>query len=284
MARAAKPDDMPEIVDLMFPTLEALKALGGSGQVGEIDNHIADALGLSNAALYHRDLKANKLLFNWKCAWARTHLKAGGGLENTKRGVWAITPTGRALQRKQMRQIMSDAHRDARQRRLAKDQPGDEDEETTEQSWEDELLAVLQAMAPDAFERLAQRILRESNFSKVEVTGKSGDGGIDGVGVLQIELISFQVFFQCKRYKDTVGAGTLRDFRGAMVGRSDKGILITTGRFTADAKREATRDGAPPIDLIDGSDLCRLLKKLELGVKTQVVEEVEIEPAFFEGI
>jgi len=78
----------------------------------------------------------------------------------------------------------------------------------------------------------------------------------------------------------------VRDFRGAMMGRGDKGLLITTGTFTADAQREATRDGAPPIDLIDGDALCELLKQYELGVKTtrREVEEVGLQPGFFEDI
>ncbi|MGN6374119.1 MAG: restriction endonuclease [Sphingomonas sp.] len=139
---------------------------------------------------------------------------------------------------------------------------------------------------PDAFERLAQRLLRESGFVRVEVTGKSGDGGIDGSGVLRMNLISFQVLFQCKRYAGSVPSSTVRDFRGAMQGRADKGLIITTGTFTADARREATRDGAPAIDLIDGEALCQLLKERGLGVQVRpvVTEEVTVVPAFFADI
>jgi restriction system protein len=136
-------------------------------------------------------------------------------------------------------------------------------------------------MQPSAFERLAQRLLRESGFVKVEVTGRSGDGGIDGVGVLRLKLLSFITLFQCKRYTGTVGAGAVRDFRGAMVGRSDKGLIITTGTFSADARREATRDGAPAIELIDGDELCNLLRELKLGLSTEVVEHVIVDLAWF---
>lgn len=143
---------------------------------------------------------------------------------------------------------------------------------------------MLQKSTPDAFERLAQRLLREAGFIKVEVTGKSGDGGIDGIGVLRLTLLSFQVLFQCKRYQGSVGAAAIRDFRGAMVGRSDKGLFITTGTFTSDAKREATRDGAPAIDLIDGDQLCDLMKQLKLGVQIEMVEKAIVQPAWFEGL
>jgi restriction system protein len=150
--------------------------------------------------------------------------------------------------------------------------------------WKDHLLEILRSLEPAAFERLAQRILREAGFIKVEVTGRSGDGGIDGIGVLRVNLLSFQVLFQCKRYQSSVGAGAIRDFRGAMVGRSDKGLMITTGTFTPDAKKEATRDGAPAIDLIDGELLCDLLKDLKLGVRTEMVERVTAEPNWFAGL
>lgn len=148
----------------------------------------------------------------------------------------------------------------------------------------DRLLEVVGTISPDAFERLAQRLLRESGFTKVEVTGKSGDGGIDGIGVLRMNLVSFQVLFQCKRWKGAVGASVVRDFRGAMVGRADKGLIITTGTFTAEARREATRDGAPAIDLIDGEYLCQLLKERRLGVGVQMVEEITVDDAFFRAI
>jgi restriction system protein len=136
-------------------------------------------------------------------------------------------------------------------------------------------------MKPAAFERLCQRILKDSGFIKVEVTGRSGDGGIDGIGVLRLNLLSFHVFFQCKRWKGSVGASAIRDFRGAMVGRADKGLVMTTGSFTTDARREATRDGAPAIDLVDGETLCELLKKLQIGVSIRNVEHVMVQQEAF---
>src|SRR5579859_5788873 len=160
------------------------------------------------------------------------------------------------------------------------------------ESFTDDQQAVLHndgpemAMRPDGFERLASRLLREADFDSVNVTGKSGDGGIDGLGVYRLGLVSFPVFFQCKRYRGSVSPSAVRDFRGAMAGRGDKGLLITTGTFTADAKKEATRDGAPPIDLIDGDRLCELLQKYDLGVqtKTRTVEDVTLDKAFFSDI
>ena len=144
---------------------------------------------------------------------------------------------------------------------------------------------VLISLQPAAFERLIQRLLRESGFTQVEVTGKSGDGGIDGKGIVRVSgLLSFHVMFQCKKYEGTVSSNQIRDFRGAMQGRADKGLFVTTGAFTRDAIKEATRDGAPPIDLIDGEQLADKLKELTLGVRTKVFESIEIDEQWFKAI
>jgi restriction system protein len=129
------------------------------------------------------------------------------------------------------------------------------------------VLEVLQALAPSGFERFCQRLLREAGFQNVVVTGRAGDGGIDGIGILQVNtLVSFKVLFQCKRYVKTVTPSQVRDFRGAMAGRADKGIILTTGAFTVDAKKEAVRDGVPPIELVDGEKLVSMLEELEIGL------------------
>jgi restriction system protein len=158
------------------------------------------------------------------------------------------------------------------------------DTDGIEPDWTVRLLSVIGDMSAAAFERLCQRLLRESGFTRVEVTGRAGDGGIDGIGVLRVDLVSFHVLFQAKRWKGSVGPGVVRDFRGAMVGRADKGLIITTSTFTADARREATRDGAPAIDLVDGEALCSLLKELKLGVRVRLVEEVDVDASFFAAI
>ena len=112
------------------------------------------------------------------------------------------------------------------------------------------------------------------------ITGRSGDGGIDGIGILQVNpLVSFKVLFQCKRYAGSVTPSQVRDFRGAMMGRADKGIIITTGSFTSDAK-EAVRDGVPPIELVDGEKLMNMLEQPELGLKPQ--RTFEVDATFFD--
>ena len=142
------------------------------------------------------------------------------------------------------------------------------------------LLEAIKSLPPSGFERLTQRLLRESGFQQVTVTGKSGDGGIDGIGTLKVNpFVSFNVLFQCKRYHGAVTPSQVRDFRGAMDGRTDKGLIITTGTFTLDAKREARRDGVPPIELVDGDMLVEMFEKYELGLVPK--RSYEIDEMFF---
>jgi restriction system protein len=188
----------------------------------------------------------------------------------------------------ELRAVVSQVRTESRRTRLGRT-ASDEEEESAgiaepEISWKERLLVCIGNMPAAAFERLCQRLLREAGFIKVEVTGRSGDGGIDGIGILRVNLVSFQVVFQSKRWKGSVGASVVRDFRGGMIGRADKGLVITTGTFTPDARREATRDGAPTIDLVDGESLTDLLKQYRLGVGVKMVEEVEIKPEFFDSI
>lgn len=148
-------------------------------------------------------------------------------------------------------------------------------------NYRESTIEILRTLTPSGFERLCQRILREAGFQQVKVTGRSGDGGIDGVGVLQVNpFVSFKVLFQAKRYQGSVGPGQVRDFRGAMMGRADKGMIVTTGTFSADAQDEAVRDGVPPIELVDGAGLVRLLEQYELGLRPR--QTFEIDTAFFD--
>lgn len=279
---------VPTYDKLFQPLLDAIHSLGGSASISEQEDRVAELLKLSDEAVseIHR---GNRTKFSYRLAWARNYLKRFGILENSSRGVWSLTPKGQATK--------SVEREDVKKFVLALDRPGDKNsapitslavtkvgDDLEEMSWEDDLLETLKNISPDAFERLCQRLLRESGFIQVEVTGKSGDGGIDGRGVVRIGgLLSFHVIFQCKRYQGSVSSSTVRDFRGAMVGRADKGLLITTGTFTKDAKAEAQRDGAPPIDLIDGEALAQKLKELRIGVdiKTRVVEDVVVDKLFF---
>jgi len=286
---------IPSHADLMWPTIKALRALGGSGSIDEIVENVVELEGFTEEqqAVLHGDGPRGQI--EYRLAWARSYLKGMGLLDNSARGVWTFTDKGRdpSLDESTVLGLHTEYNAKLRaqqrlRRKAERDRPTDVDEPDQEvtRDWKEELLDALLAISPAGFERLSQRLLREAGFISATVMGRSGDGGIDGLGVYRLSLVSFPVYFQCKRYRGSVGPGVVRDFRGAMAGRGDKGLVITTGSFTGDAKREATRDGAPPIDLIDGDGLCELLKRYELGVKTTVreVEEVEVDPEFFQDV
>ncbi len=230
--------EIPTFDTLMNPLILVLKDLGGSGTIEEIDSKVAEVVGLSDDQLevLHDPNRGGQTEFEYRKVVRR-----------------------KVQEQRKKTPIVS------------------QETEEEETSWRDELVNTLQAMEPSAFERLVQRLLREAGFFQVEVTGRSGDGGIDGKGIMRLGgMLSFHVIFQCKRYQGSVTPSQIRDFRGAMVGRADKGLFITTGNFTKEATREATRDGAPAIDLIDGDQLVEKLKEFELGVRTKKVEVEQI--------
>ena len=260
---------MPTFDQLILPTLKALESLGGSGSIEEIANTVILYLNLPDAVTSqpHNPEKPSQTEVEYRLAWARTYLKKYGLIDNSDRGVWALTARYKPGQDIDVKNIVQTvrAASAAQTKKKQKCLVEEEDSlpsiaEEVEAGWKEILHQQLLQLKPDAFERLAMRLLRESGFVQVEVTGRSGDGGIDGKGIIKLQnVLSYHVVFQCKRYKESVGAGAIRDFRGAMIGRADRGLFITTGAFTRDAIKEATRDGASPIDLIDGEDLVDML-------------------------
>ena len=283
-----KKKDVPQFDELMDPTVQALKRLGGSASIDELVPEIVRLLGLPQEVADTPHGSTGRTELEYRSAWARTYLRKAGLLENSERGIWALTSKGSQTESVDGRQVAREVAKQFQSDRTETGEAGappSVDEADSAVTWQDRLLTILQAMDPFAFERLCQRLLRESGFIEVEVTKRSGDGGIDGHGTIRVGgLISFNVLFQSKRYKGNIGPDTVRDFRGAMVGRADKGVIISTGGFTLEARREATRDGAPPIDLIDGRLLADKLKELKLGVKTNLVEHVEVTEDWFRSI
>jgi restriction system protein len=276
-------DHVPTYDKLFNPLLKALHELGGSASNQEIEDKVAEILKLSDQALnemHGREGAGYRTKFSYRLAWARTYLKIRGLINNSTRGVWSLTPEG-------VRVLEVDSGEVVRIVRAEGHQTPDEDESADQADidWQEVLLEQLRQLSPSSFERLTQRILREAGFVQVEVTGRSGDGGIDGRGVYKIGgLLSLHVIFQCKRYMGSVSSQQVRDFRGAMMGRTDKGLIITTGNFTRDARQEANRDGAPPVDLIDGDDLVQKMKELRLGVRVTTEEIVEIDSGWFSDL
>jgi restriction system protein len=272
------------------PLLDALRALGGSGTPEEATDKVAQLCNVPESK-QNELMESGQPRFRNQVAWARFYMKREGLLDSSTRGVWRLTEKGQATQLTyaQAQEIFRRQVKiDAAARKLKRgDHPAETEPDTPEEAdlsiaanYRDRLLASIQALSFDGFERLSQRLLREAGFQQVTVTGRSGDNGIDGHGILELNaFVTFKVLFQCKRYKGSVGTSQIRDFRGAMEGRADKGIILTTGTFTQEARREARRDGARPIELVDGEKLVDMFEKLQLGLRPKTVFEVD--DAFF---
>lgn len=273
-----------DFVKWFGPLLDALRDLGDSGKPREVSDKIAENLKLPDKVL-DEILKSGQSRFHNQVAWARQYLVWEGLLDSSKHGTWKLTDTGKktSLTKEEARKVFLkwvDFHRKARKEK-SKNEIIQEQEINSPQELEKEsaldLLEVLQSLTPSGFERVSRELLREHGFENVHVTGESHDGGIDGYGTLEINpFVSFKVLFQCKRYKGSVSRAQVGDFRNAMIGRAEKGIIITTGSFTNEATKEANRDGAPQIELVDGPKLVDMFEKVELGVKPKTIFEVDL--------
>jgi len=277
-----------EFVKWFGPLLDALRQLGGSGRPKEVSLKIAENLKLPNNFL-EETLKSGAQRFHNQVQWARQYLAWEGLLDASNRGIWALTQKGQqiSLTEDQSREIFLkwvDIHQQARKNKTEEEIVKEQEEtepDSFETGYQPDLLSILQKLSPSGFEQVCSRLLRESGFENVEVTGRARDGGIDGCGTLEVNpFVSFKVLFQCKRYQGTVSRAQVGDFRNAMIGRAEKGIIMTTGTFSTDAEKEAHRDGAPNIELVDGLKLVEMFKRVELGMKQKVVYEVDL--PFFE--
>lgn len=292
---------IPRYGQLIVPTFIALKKLGGSGKNEEILDQIVLDLKIPDDVvdILHKG-RTNKSELSYQADWARTYLRLYGVIENSARGVWTIKPDYVSVDNLDPKKIVDAVVQENRKNgsntskkttvEVSKDAPEDDDPTNDyaeypdeAKPWRDQLAEVLQNMDPYAFERLSQRLLRECGFSQVEVTKKSGDGGIDGTGKLRINgIFSFNVAFQCKRYKGLVGAGEIRDFRGSLTTDIEKGVMITTGSFSKAAKEEASNPGKQQIDLIDGEEFINKIAEYGIGVKPITTYEIDVD--FFKKI
>lgn len=273
----------------MGPLIDCLRSVGGSARPREVILWIQDHLKVPPEATA-TTLKSGQSRFYNQVHWARQYLVWEGFIDDGKRGIWALTPLGWKtqiddaaarqifLQRVQINQA---ARKQAVPDQLSSEPTDLQEALPLDVIQELKLIDVLKSLDPIGFERLCTRLLHEHGFENVQVTQQSRDGGIDGYGVLRLSpFVSMKVAFQAKRYKEVVSRATVSQFRSDFLGRAEKGVFITTGRFTSDAEAEAERDGVVPIELVDGERLVELFEKAELGVKPKQV--FEIDQAFFD--
>lgn len=271
----------PEFIRFFKPILKLLLESGGSGTPAEIVDRSIEIANISEAEQEAVNKNGQSRIKN-QVHWARQYLVWDGYLDSSRRGIWRLTEKGKSVDIKNLNPL--ELFKNVQKKRAKIKLPMSPEISSTEEPITDEmelqhrprLLELIRSLTPNGFERLSQRLLRESGFQHVTVTGKTGDGGIDGIGILQVNpFVSFNVLFQCKRYQRTVTPSHVRDFRGAMMGRADKGIIITTGTFTLEAKKEARRDGVPAIELVDGDSLVDMFERLEMGLIPKQIYDID---------
>ena len=283
---------LPLYPDLRCITLKTMRSMTLPTSNADIDGAVASALSLTTEQRAALSRNGRQTELAYRVAWVRTYLRWIGAIDSAGRTLWTTTVSGQAMDCEELESRYKSFRRTQRQdgppepaNGYGDNGGGGDPDPPIELNWKGMLLERLMETSPQAFEHLAGALLQAAGFDDVEVTGRSGDGGIDGLGVYRpAGLISFHTAFQCKRYQGSVGASTVRDFRGSFIGRSERGIIITTGTFTRDARAEAGRAGANPVDLIDGDDLCELLMEHRLGVRVteRTVEDIAVDTTYFD--
>lgn len=288
---------VPKFDEMVRATLASLRKRGGVASNQEIEDDIVAGMNLSEEAAAELHRKGPQTKVGYNAAWTRTWLRRIGAIEpaagpKTRQGVWTLTAKGRDVEWAESRAETEVKAAHQQYQKEVKQKKGQESAGTTqseaeqsapaspetgdggtENSWKTELMEVLLQLDPAAFERLCQRLLHATGIEDLVVTGGPGDGGIDGTGRLKVGLVSFQVAFQAKRWKGTVGPGVVREMQGSMTSDVDHGIVITTGYFSHNAKTQAKTPGAKQVELVDGERLCDLLDEHGLGViRTERIE------------
>jgi len=276
----------PEFLKYINPVLTTLQSNGGAGDSSDVIEQVIDKLGITEAELEETTSNGQSRIRN-QIQWARFYLFKAGLIDNAQRGIWRLTNDGldRRLNDDGVYNLFKGVQNSVKKTpttKLKKAEPVFENVPTEDEEHSLGLINIIQNLSPAGFEKLCKRLLTEIGINEIVITGGSGDQGIDGKGIVKLnDVVSLNIVFQCKRYKETVSPHHVRDFRGAMQGRGEKGLIITTGRFTKEAKSEANRDGVTPIELIDGDRLVELFEKYRLGLKPVTVFEIDQE--FFKG-
>ena len=287
---------VPSFGDYIEPIWRILKK-EGSASLENLRNLVAEDLRLTDEQLAVLHNEGPRTEFQYRMQWALTYLKQRGFSDNPRRGIWANTLEGNqqeSIDSKEIEAFVRGNHPATKKKEHDKkeniavesSEDGDQVHEDEEQ-WMDQLIATILTMSPIGFEKLCKRLLLEVGFEDVKVTQTSHDGGIDGNGKLRtMDLFTQEVAFQSKRYKpgNNIGSREVNAFRGAIDGIAKMGVIITTSSFTKSAEKAANRAGGATINLLDGQELCKLLKKYNIGVQTKNVEQIEISTEFFKGL
>lgn len=304
---------VPDYQSVMLPLLRFAAQKETEISTSEAVEALAKELGLSEDDLKEMLPSGIQATFVNRVGWASTYMKKAGLLQATRRGFYQITDRGKDLLKKQPKTINVKLLKQypeflefqqlkgTRSGDKALESKGPSDistatpSEALEAAYEnlrdelsDELLSRLKKISPAFFERVVVELLVKMGYggSRVDAgkaIGRCGDGGIDGI-IKEDKLGLDVVYIQAKRWDNNpVGRPDVMQFAGALQAqRANKGIFITTSRFTDDARSYVSQIGSK-IVLIDGDQLTSLMIEYDVGVSTVSLYPVKkVDSDYFE--
>lgn len=289
--------NVPEVVRFIPRILATLREMNGVAKAGAVKAAVVQAISEAGEPVNDQMLSSGVPKYQNDIYWARMYLVNAGLLEPSKvagHGVWKLTQGGwlSPLDMSTAAAIYYKTASSSSQGSKNKDEAdlpapsGDDHQQDLEGTvnWQVQLKAVLWSLSDQGFEHLCAAIMTANGLDQIKVTGKSGDKGIDGMGLMYLDdagLISIRVAWQCKRYTNTtVGSAEVRNFRGSLDHKTDHGIIFSTSTFTAEAMKESVALGKAPVRLVPLDELIEMLRKLKLGVVSE--PEPAVVDAFFE--
>jgi len=265
---------IPSEKDIELPLLQEIEAAGGEAKPSELYDKVAThflQLTPSDQTAKHR--RSGLLIWANRVAWARQHLVNKGEIDASVYGIWKITARGRVRLGKGV--VLPSAPKPPPLSTIG------ELLDIERQQARAQLHELLMNLHPQQFEEFAAKLLESVGFTDVEVTNYIGDGGIDGYGNLEMGVVQVKAAFQVKRWQQNVSRPNIDQFRGAIQGKFDQGIYITTSDFSDEAKKVSSVAGAVPIVLINGDRVVDIMLEKGLGVRQEPLTVTRIDEEFF---
>ena len=265
---------IPSEKDIELPLLQEIEAAGGQGKPSDLYDKVAKHFPqLTSADQKARHPRSGLLIWTNRVQWTRQHLIYKGQVDGSTRGVWKITEKGRARIRAISRPAPSPRPLTLPTFSMLFDRE--------RQQIRAQLHELLMNLHPQQFEAFAGKLLESVGFTGVEVTKYVGDGGIDGYGNLDMGVVKVKAAFQVKRWRQNVPRSEIDQFRGAIQGKFDQGIFVTTSDFADEAKKVSSVPGAVPIVLINGDKVLDIMLEKGLGVRQEPLTVARVDEEFF---
>jgi restriction system protein len=269
----------PTQKQIEVPLLQVLAQLGGAAKPQQVYPRVAEFFPELTKEDLDERLPSNSTTVKWwnLVQWARQRLVEDGGIDGSTRGVWKLTDKGRGM-------LGSAAPNHVKTEAVAQRVHANLKDLVYEnrQAMVKRIITELNGLTPGGFEHFCLSLLEGLGYESVMVTGKSGDGGIDGYGDYRQGIVKIKSAFQAKRWKQTpVGRPEIDKFRGAIQGDYDHGLFLTTNTITKDAQQASVKKGAITVLLLDGNAIANHMISSGIGVRKEPVFLMDVDDDFF---